>query len=92
MSLHLLEWHATGQVALINVQTGAVKKVGQPGMVRSIDASPDGNYLRVTRMTKPFSYIVPGQQLRIDRGGMGWHRQGPRETERTAAQSRRSRG
>jgi dipeptidyl aminopeptidase/acylaminoacyl peptidase len=55
----LLEWHATGQVALINVQTGAAKKVGQPGMVRSIDASPDGNYLRVTRMTKPFSYIVP---------------------------------
>ncbi len=28
-------------------------------MVRSIDASPDGTYLRVTRMTKPFSYIVP---------------------------------
>jgi len=55
----LLEWHATGQVALINVQTGAVRKVGQPEMVRSIDASPDGKYLRVTRMTKPFSYIVP---------------------------------
>ena len=55
----LLEWHATGQVALINVQTGAVKKVGQPEMVRSIDASPDGKYLRVTHMTKPFSYIVP---------------------------------
>ncbi len=55
----LLEWHATGQIALINVQTGAVKKVGSPTMVRSIDASPDGAYLRVTRMTKPFSYIVP---------------------------------
>ena len=26
----LLEWHATGQVALIDVQKGAVKKVGQP--------------------------------------------------------------
>jgi dipeptidyl aminopeptidase/acylaminoacyl peptidase len=57
--LALLEWHATGQAALINVQTGAVKKVGKPTMVRSIDVSPDGNYLRVTRMTKPFSYIVP---------------------------------
>ncbi len=55
----LLEWHSTGQAALVNVQTGAVKKVGQPVMVNSIDASPDGNYLRVTRMTKPFSYIVP---------------------------------
>lgn len=55
----LLEWHATGQIALINVQTGAVTKIGQPTMVRSIDVSPDGKYLRVTRMTKPFSYIVP---------------------------------
>ncbi len=55
----LLEWHATGQVALINIQTSAVKKVGPPTMVRSVDVSPDGNYMRVTRMTKPFSYIVP---------------------------------
>ena len=28
-------------------------------MIRSIDVSPDGKYVRVTRMTKPFSYIVP---------------------------------
>jgi len=50
----LLEWHATGQVALINVQTGTVTKVGKPTLVRSMDASPKGNYLRITRMTKPF--------------------------------------
>jgi dipeptidyl aminopeptidase/acylaminoacyl peptidase len=55
----LLEWHATGQAALINVQTGLVKKVGKPEMINSLDLSPDGNYLRVTRMTRPFSYIVP---------------------------------
>ena len=55
----LLEWHATGQVALIDVATRTVKKVGPPAMVRSIDASPDGKYVRVTRMVKPFSYDVP---------------------------------
>jgi dipeptidyl aminopeptidase/acylaminoacyl peptidase len=55
----LLEWHSTGQVALIDVQKGALKKVGQPTMVRAIDASPDGKYVRVTRMVKPFSYDVP---------------------------------
>jgi dipeptidyl aminopeptidase/acylaminoacyl peptidase len=55
----LLEWHATGQVALIDVQKGVVKKVGRPAMVRSIDAAPDGKYLRVTQMLKPFSYDVP---------------------------------
>jgi dipeptidyl aminopeptidase/acylaminoacyl peptidase len=55
----LLEWHATGQVALIDVQKGVVKKVGRPAMVRSVDPSPDGKYLRVTQMLKPFSYDVP---------------------------------
>src|SRR5262245_31387872 len=55
----LLEWHSTGQVALIDVQKGTVKKVGQPTMVRALDASPDGKYIRVTRMVKPFSYDVP---------------------------------
>ena len=55
----LLEYHSTGQIALIDVATGAVKKIGAPTMVRSIDFAPDGAYVRVTRMTKPFSYIVP---------------------------------
>jgi dipeptidyl aminopeptidase/acylaminoacyl peptidase len=73
--LNLLEWHATGQLALVDVPpappkdpkakparlpAGAgVKKVGQPTMLRSFDLSPDGKYARITRMTRPFSYIVP---------------------------------
>jgi dipeptidyl aminopeptidase/acylaminoacyl peptidase len=55
----LLEWHATGQLALLDVATRAARKVGQPAMIRSIDASPDGRHVRVTRMVKPFSYDVP---------------------------------
>src|SRR5262245_50077853 len=55
----LLEWHATGQLALVNVSNGSTKKIGKPAMIRAIDVSPDGKYVRVTRMTKPFSYDVP---------------------------------
>ena len=55
----LLKWHATGQVALIDVQKGVIKKVGQPTMVRSIDFAPDAKFARVTRMVEPFSYDVP---------------------------------
>jgi hypothetical protein len=55
----LLEWHATGHVALIDVQKGIVKKIGQPVMARAADPSPDGKYVRVAKMTKPFSYDVP---------------------------------
>ncbi len=55
----LLEWHATGQLAMIDLATRTVRKLGQPAMIRSIDASPDGKYVRVTRMVRPFSYDVP---------------------------------
>ncbi len=55
----LLEWHATGQIAVIDVATKAIKKIGEPAMVRAFDLSPNGQYVRVTRMTKPFSYLVP---------------------------------
>ena len=55
----LLEWHTTGQLALIDVARGTVKRVGSPAMIRAIDLAPDGKFVRVTRMPKPFSYVVP---------------------------------
>ncbi|MGQ0539984.1 MAG: TolB family protein, partial [Gemmatimonadaceae bacterium] len=55
----LLEWHSTGQLALIDVKTRAVKLVGAPAMLRDVEPSPDGKYLRLTRVLKPFSYVVP---------------------------------
>jgi dipeptidyl aminopeptidase/acylaminoacyl peptidase len=55
----LLEWHGTGQLALIDVQSRAVTKLGAPAMIRSIDVAPSGLHARVTRMVRPFSYVVP---------------------------------
>jgi dienelactone hydrolase len=57
--LDLLEWHSTGQLALIDVATKAVKNVGAPAMWLSVDLSPNGQFIRTTRQTRPFSYIVP---------------------------------
>jgi dipeptidyl aminopeptidase/acylaminoacyl peptidase len=55
----MLAYYTTGQLALIDVKSKAVKKVGTPKMIRAVDVSPDGQYFRVTSMTEPFSYIVP---------------------------------
>lgn len=55
----LLEWHVTGQLALISVENRRVEKVGEPAMIWGFDFSPDGEYARVTKLVKPFSYIVP---------------------------------
>jgi dipeptidyl aminopeptidase/acylaminoacyl peptidase len=54
----LMEYYVTGQLAVINVSNGSVKKLGAPGMISAVDASPDGKYFHVTLMQKPFSYIV----------------------------------
>ena len=55
----LLEWHAAGQLALVDVKSRAVTKVGSPTMIEEFDLGPDGRHLMVIRLTKPFSYVVP---------------------------------
>lgn len=54
----LMKYYVTGQLALIDVKTRAVTKIGAPAMIRSVDASPDGQYFRVTTMQTPYSYVV----------------------------------
>ncbi len=55
----LLEWHATGQLVSVDAVTGVATKIGAPAMITGVNPSPDGQYVRVTRMTRPFSYLVP---------------------------------
>lgn len=55
----LLKYHATGQLALFDVARKSVRRIGAPAIIRSIDASPDARYFRVTQIVEPFSYIVP---------------------------------
>ena len=54
----LMEYYVTGQLATINANNGAIKKIGAPAMISAVDASPDGKFFHVTVMRKPFSYIV----------------------------------
>ncbi|CAN5911551.1 prolyl oligopeptidase family serine peptidase [soil metagenome] len=53
-----LEYYTTGQLSRIDLK-GGVKNVGAPAMIDSVNVSPNGQYLRVTVMQKPFSYLVP---------------------------------
>ncbi len=55
----LVEYHMTGQLAVIDVKSRNVRKIGSPGMIRSLDASPDNQYFQVTYVEKPFSYVLP---------------------------------
>ena len=54
----LFEHYCTAQLAVVGVG-GKVTKLGEPGIVTGMDASPDGNFLLVSRVKKPFSYLYP---------------------------------
>jgi dipeptidyl aminopeptidase/acylaminoacyl peptidase len=54
----LMKYYVTGQLALVDARSGAVRKIGAPSMIFRADVSPDGKYAKVTLMQEPFSYIV----------------------------------
>lgn len=54
----LMAYYVTGQLATIDVKSGAVSRIGAPAMIAAVDPSSDGKYFRLTRMETPFSYIV----------------------------------
>jgi dipeptidyl aminopeptidase/acylaminoacyl peptidase len=55
----LFDYYATSQLALIDVATGSVKKLGRPGVFSSAAVSPAMNYILVNRVKRPYSYSVP---------------------------------
>jgi len=70
----LFEYYCTSQLAVVDVTTGQVTPLGPPALVTDADPSPDGQYVLLTRLSKPFSYLhpyglFPHTTEVIDRGG-----------------------
>lgn len=42
---------------------GSKSPIGKPSMIKSMDLSPDGNYLLIESIQKPFSYLVPASRF-----------------------------
>lgn len=61
----LFEYYATARIVKININ-GQEARLGEPGIFRSISSSPDGVYLLVQRIGKPFSYLVPHYRFPYD--------------------------
>ena len=49
---------ARSQLAIVTVE-GTVAPIGPPGLYNKVDPSPDGSYLGVVAVQRPYSYIVP---------------------------------
>lgn len=54
----LFEYYATSQLASIDV-SGKIREIGSPGIFDNFDFSPDGKYILVSRIQRPFSYLFP---------------------------------
>jgi len=52
----LFEHYTTGQLAIVDADNLAVKPIGPPDIYASASPSPNGKYLLVERMTKPWSH------------------------------------
>jgi len=54
----IFEYYTTSQLIRIGLDGEAVS-IGDPGMYASVSTSPDGTYILVEQIKKPFSYLVP---------------------------------
>ena len=55
----LFEHFATAEVVIVDAAARTARSVGAAGLVSSVDPSPDGRYLLVERVERPFSRLVP---------------------------------
>ncbi|MEM7557743.1 MAG: prolyl oligopeptidase family serine peptidase [Planctomycetota bacterium] len=53
----LFEYYATNQLAKISLSS-EIDEISEPAIFSSVSASPDGQHILVTRIEKPFSYLM----------------------------------
>ena len=61
----LFAYFMDSQLMLVNLD-GSKKAIGPTAMIKSFDLSPDGNYILVDIIKKPFSYLVPASRFPYD--------------------------
>ncbi len=58
----LYEYYATSQLVLIGID-GKIRPIGQPAIFNDATFSPDGKYVYVSIIQKPFSYLFPASRF-----------------------------
>lgn len=54
----LFEYYATSQIAIVGVD-GKIREIGNPAIFDTADVSPDGQFILISRIQRPFSYLFP---------------------------------
>ena len=59
----LFEYYATSQLATVDVNTGQRSPIGRPAIYTDFSPSPDGNFVLMAAVKRPFSWVVPYQRF-----------------------------
>ncbi|HVH71352.1 MAG TPA: prolyl oligopeptidase family serine peptidase, partial [Candidatus Dormibacteraeota bacterium] len=62
----LFDYYATSQLAIIDAESEKVTKVGAPEIFLVANPAPDGAHVLVSRIHRPYSYIVPAERFPRD--------------------------
>jgi dipeptidyl aminopeptidase/acylaminoacyl peptidase len=55
----LFDWLAASQLALIDTRDGSVERLGPPDVHTEAELSPDGEWILIKRLERPYSYQAP---------------------------------
>ena len=55
----LFTYYTSSQLYALDLSTNEHRSFGKAGIIKNLSPSPDGNYVMVMMIHKPFSYIVP---------------------------------
>ncbi|MBD3347820.1 MAG: prolyl oligopeptidase family serine peptidase [Candidatus Eisenbacteria bacterium] len=58
----LFEHYLTSQLAIVSLD-GTVERIGPADMLWDVHPSPDGEYLLVSRLRRPYSYLLPAYRF-----------------------------
>lgn len=59
----LFDYYVTSQLAIVDAKTSKVTTIGKPAIFGSLDPSPDGAHILVSRIVKPYSYLSPASEF-----------------------------
>ncbi len=55
----LFDYYCSSQLVLVDLLQDKLTPVGTPGLMASVDVSPDGQHLLIVRIERPYSYVLP---------------------------------
>lgn len=62
----LFAYFVKTQLFAINIHDGSAQKIGEAGYYSRFTPSPDGNYILVQELQKPFSFVVPWRRFALN--------------------------